>query len=83
MMQANPALRSFEATLAAITNARTPFEQYHAKLLALHMVDALTAEQARRLAQAVGVQRVRFGTDSDRRRLAKEILRRVRGRNQQ
>ncbi|MFF8772400.1 hypothetical protein [Kitasatospora sp. NPDC015120] len=80
MMQARPELRNFEATLAAITHPRTPFEQYHAMYLALQMIDELNAEQARRLAEAVEAQRsIRFRRDSDRARLREEILRRMRG----
>uniref|UniRef100_A0AAU2JZJ3 Secreted protein n=1 Tax=Streptomyces sp. NBC_00049 TaxID=2903617 RepID=A0AAU2JZJ3_9ACTN len=83
MMQANPELRNFEATLAAIARSRTPFEQYHALRLSLHMVDGLDADQARRLAEAVEAQRgIRFRMDSDRRRLGEEILRKARGRSQ-
>ncbi|MFD9031031.1 hypothetical protein ACFVZW_07775 [Streptomyces sp. NPDC059567] len=84
MMQASPQLRNFEATLAAIANSNTPFEQYHALRLAVHMVDALDAEQARKLAETVEAQRgIRFRADSDRRRLAKEILRKARRRSQE
>ncbi|MFE1898184.1 hypothetical protein [Streptomyces yangpuensis] len=84
MMQADPALRSFEATLAAMANARTPFEQYHAMRLALDMVDGLDAEQSGRLARAVQEQRgIRFRADADRRLLAEEILRRARMRTRQ
>ncbi|MFI1281034.1 hypothetical protein ACH4U5_09775 [Streptomyces sp. NPDC020858] len=84
MMQANPELRNFEATLACIARSRTAFEQYHAMRLALHMVDALDADQARRLAEAVEAQRgIRFRMDPDRRRLGKEILRKVRTRSQE
>ncbi|MEV6399214.1 hypothetical protein AB0M39_31255 [Streptomyces sp. NPDC051907] len=84
MMQASPELRNFEATLAAIARSRTPFEQYHAMLLAVQMVDALDAEQARRLAEAVEAKRgIRFRADSDRRELAEEILRKARSRSQE
>ncbi|KPI33695.1 hypothetical protein OV450_6403 [Actinobacteria bacterium OV450] len=82
MMQAKPELRDFEATLAAITRPRTPFEQYHAMRLAVQMVDELDGAQARRLAEAVERQRgIRFRRDSDRVRLREEILRKVRGRS--
>ncbi|MGW6688048.1 hypothetical protein [Streptomyces sp. NPDC054961] len=81
MMQARPELRNFEATLAAIRNPRTAFEQYHAMRLALHMIDGLDAEQAGRLTETVEEQKgMRFRRDPDRRRLREEILRRVRGR---
>ncbi|WP_314218862.1 MULTISPECIES: hypothetical protein [Streptomyces] len=83
MMQASPELRNFEATLAVIAQSRTPFEQYHAMLLAAQMVDVLDADQARRLAQTVEAQRgVRFRMDSDRQQLGMEILRKVRERPQ-
>lgn len=81
MMQARPELRNFEATLAAITESRTAFEQYHALRLAAHMVDVLDPEQARRLAEEVEAQR--FGPDADRKLLGEEILRKVRGRSQE
>ncbi|MFD7629912.1 hypothetical protein ACFV7Q_28485 [Streptomyces sp. NPDC059851] len=80
MMQARPELRNFEATLAAVTNPRTPFEQYHAMRLALQMIDELDTGQARRLAEAVEAQRgIRFRRDPDRVRLREAILQRVRG----
>ncbi|MCQ9132662.1 hypothetical protein [Streptomyces hilarionis] len=83
MMQASPELRDFEATLTVIAQSRTPFEQYHAMLLAAQMIDALDADQARRLAQTVEAQRgVRFRMDSDRQQLGMEILRKVRERSQ-
>ncbi|MFE5297740.1 hypothetical protein [Streptomyces sp. NPDC056632] len=82
MMQARPELRNFEATLAAITDPRTPFEQYHALRLAVQMVDELERGQAKRLAEAVERQRgMRFRRDADRARLREEILRKVRGRS--
>ncbi|MGW7458384.1 hypothetical protein [Streptomyces sp. NPDC054797] len=82
MMQAKPELRNFEATVAAITHPRTPFEQYHAMRLAVPSVDALDGGQARRLAEAVARQRgIRFRRDSDRARLREEILWKVRGRS--
>lgn len=84
MMQASPELRDFEATLAVIAHSRTPFEQYHAMRLALHMVDALDVDQARRLAETVEAQRgIRFRMDSDRRRLGEQILRKARRRSQE
>ncbi|OKJ62505.1 hypothetical protein [Streptomyces sp. CB02261] len=82
MMQARPELRNFEATLASIRHPRTPFEQYHAMLLAVQMADQLDQGQARRLAETVERQKgMRFRRDSDRARLREEILRKVRGRS--
>ncbi|MFI1031311.1 hypothetical protein [Streptomyces sp. NPDC020951] len=84
MMQASPELCDFEAVLAVIAHPRSPFEQYHAMRLASHLVEALDAEQARRLAEAVRAQRgIRFRKDSDRSRLRKEILRKLRGRSRE
>lgn len=84
MMQARPELRNFEATLAAITHPRTPFEQFHAMLLALQMIDELDREQARRLAETVEAQRgIRFRKDSGRALLREKILNKVRGRPQE
>ncbi|MFG2991784.1 hypothetical protein ACGFZK_21255 [Streptomyces sp. NPDC048257] len=79
MMQASPELWDFEAVLAAITHAHTPFEQYHAIRLAAQMAELLDADQAGRLAE--GVEAQRFGPDADRELLGEEILRKVRGRS--
>jgi hypothetical protein len=78
MMQENPQLRDFDAMVAAIEDAGTAFEQYHALLLATRMVDDLDREQRRRLAAAVeGVRGFRFRRDASRWRLSEEILRRL------
>lgn len=79
MMQKNPRLRDFDAMVAAIEDARTSFEQYHALLLATRMVDDLDDGQRRRLAAAVaGVRGFRFRRDAKRWQLSEEILRRLR-----
>ncbi|MFE4258134.1 hypothetical protein [Streptomyces sp. NPDC056883] len=84
MMQASPGLWDFEATLAVIAHSHTAFEQYHAMRLALQMIDALDAEQARTLAETVKAQKgFRFRADSDRWLLGQEILRKVRSRSQE
>lgn len=82
LMQASPELRNFEAALAVIAHPRTPFEQYHAMLLTLQMVDELDKDQARGLAETVEAQKsIRLRRDTDRMRLREEILRRTRGRS--
>jgi hypothetical protein len=79
MMQAKPELRNFEATLEAIKHSHSPFEQYHAMLLASQMIDDLAPPQRRRLAETIKAERrgLRFRLDSDRWSLSEGILRRV------
>ena len=75
MMQANPELRDFDSVLAAITDSRSAFEQYHALLLADKMLPALGAGDKQRLAGAIkGVRGLRFRRDTDRWRLSERIL---------
>ncbi|MFJ2825494.1 hypothetical protein ACIO7M_30910 [Streptomyces toxytricini] len=79
-MQADRALRDFDAAVAAIEHPRSALEQYQGLLLAAHMVDDLDEGQAERLAGAVRAQRDRrFRRDTDRWRLAESILRRLDG----
>jgi hypothetical protein len=79
MMQAKPELRNFEAALEAIKHSHSPFEQYHAMLLAYEMLDDLAPSQRRRLAEAIKAERrgLRFRRDSDRWGLSEGILRRL------
>ena len=78
MMQANPSLRDFEAALGAIENSHSGFEQYHAMLLALQMIDDLDDAQRQQLVEGIkGVRNWRFRRDSDRWLLSEEILRRT------
>lgn len=79
MMQAKPGLRNFEAALEAIKHSRSPFEHYHAMLLASKMIDDLAPPQRRRLAEAIKAQRsgLRFRRDADRWSLSEDILRRL------
>ena len=68
MMEAEPELRDVDAALSAIKRSRTPFEQYHALLLADRMLDDLSADDKQRLVEIVsGVQGWRFRHDTDRR----------------
>jgi hypothetical protein len=53
MMQAKPELRDVDSVLTAIKRARTPFEQYHALLLADMMLDHLDAADKQRLVEVV------------------------------
>lgn len=78
MMQAKPELRDFDSVLTAIKRARTPFEQYHALLLADIMLGDLDAGEKQRLAGVVkGVRSRRFRHDTDRWLLSERILRRA------
>ena len=75
MMEAEPELRDVDAALSAIKRSRTPFEQYHALLLADRMLDDLSADDKQRLVEIVsGVQGWRFRHDTDRRLLSEQIL---------
>jgi hypothetical protein len=78
MMQAKPELRNFDSALTAIKGSRTPFEQYHALLLADMMLDDLDAGDKQRLVQLVqSVRSRRFRRDTDRWLLSERILRRA------
>jgi hypothetical protein len=78
MMQAKPELRDFDSVLMAIKRARTPFEQYHALLLADMMLDDLDAGDKQRLVEVVNSVRGRgFRRDTDRWLLSEQILRRA------
>lgn len=78
MMQAEPRLRDVDAALSAIERAHTPFEQYHALLLADRMVDDLDAHNRQRLVEIVtGVRGRRFKHDTDRWLLSEQILHRA------
>ncbi|MEU6412839.1 hypothetical protein [Microbispora sp. NPDC046933] len=78
IMQARPETRNFDAALEAIENSRSAFEQYHAMLLSLQMVDDLDQEQRRRLAEVIRSERdARFRKDGDRLWLSEHILSRV------
>jgi hypothetical protein len=72
-------LRNFDAALQAIKHSHSPFEQYHAMLLAYEMIDDLAPAQRRRLAEAIKAERrgLRFRRDSDRWGLSEGILRRL------
>jgi hypothetical protein len=75
MMEAEPELRDVDAALSAIKRSRTPFEQYHALLLADRMLDDLNADDKQRLVEIVsGVRGWRFRHDTDRRLLSEQIL---------
>jgi hypothetical protein len=78
MMQAKPELRNFDSVLTAIKRARTPFEQYHALLLADMMLDDLDAGGRQLLLEVVkSVRGWRFRRDTDRWLLSERILRRA------
>ena len=75
MMQAQPALREWDAVLAAIKDPRSAFEQYHAMRLAKQMLADLNVEQQHCLAEVLKDERsLRFPFDRGRRRLSEEIL---------
>jgi hypothetical protein len=75
MMQAKPELREFGATLAAIKDSRSAFEQYHAMILVKQMLGDLNVEQKQRLSEVIRDERsLRFPYDDSRRRLSEEIL---------
>ncbi|MEV5987011.1 hypothetical protein AB0L85_18625 [Streptomyces sp. NPDC052051] len=78
MMQASRALRNFEAVLDAVQYPHSPFEQYHAMLLAGQMIEDLDETELRRLTDAITALRgFRLRRDTDRWRLGEDILRRV------
>ncbi|SCL35225.1 hypothetical protein GA0070624_5202 [Micromonospora rhizosphaerae] len=78
MMQAEPALRDFDAMLSAIADSRSAFEQYHALRLAVEMIDGLEEVQRIRLAQTVRDARgIRFRQGTDRWQLSEKILHRL------
>lgn len=75
IMQVRPETRNFDAVLEAIEHSRSAFEQYHAMLLSLQMVDDLDQEQRRRLAEVIESERdVHFRDDGDRLSLSERIL---------
>ena len=75
MMQARPEWRNFDAVLAAVKDARSAFEQYHAMLLAEEMLDDLDAGQRQRLGEVIrGERGLRFRRDGDRWSLSERIL---------
>ena len=75
MMQAKPELRDFDLVLTAIKRSRTPFEQYHALLLADKMLDDLDADDKQRLVGVIkSVRGRRFRRDTDRWFLSERIL---------
>jgi len=75
MMQAQPALRDFDAVLAAINDPKSAFEQYQAMVLVKKMLRDLGAEQQRSLAEVLKDEKsLRFPYDRGRRRLSEEIL---------
>lgn len=78
MMQAKTELRDIDSVLTTIKRPRTPFEQYHALLLADIMLDDLDATNKQRLVEVVkGVRGRRFRHDTDRWLLSERILRRA------
>jgi hypothetical protein len=77
LMQAKPELRDFDSVLAAIKHSRSPFEQYHALLLATFMTSDLDPRERRRLVEAVKQARRRFGNDTDRWMVSDQILRKI------
>ncbi len=78
MMQAKPELRDMDSVLITIKRSRTPFEQYHALLLADMMLDDLDAGDKQRLVEVVkSVRGRRFRRDTDRWLLSERILRRA------
>jgi hypothetical protein len=78
LMQARPDLRDISTALAAIERSRTPFEQYHALLLADRMLDELDDADRERLADIVTRARdQRFRRDPDRWLLSERILQRL------
>ncbi|MEW9531336.1 hypothetical protein [Microbispora sp. NPDC049125] len=75
IMQARPELRNFDAALEAIEHSHSAFEQYHAMLLTVQMLDDLDEQQRRRLAEVTKVQReLCFRDDEDRLWLSERIL---------
>ncbi|WP_220503944.1 hypothetical protein [Microbispora sp. H13382] len=75
IMQARPELRDFDAALEAIEHSRSAFEQYHAMLLSLQMLDDLDQEHRCRLAEVIKSEReVHFRDDGDRLWLSERIL---------
>src|ERR1700722_8284279 len=67
MMEARPELRDVDSVLMAIKRSRTPFEQFHALLLADIMLDDLDAGDKQRLVEVIkSVRGRRFRRDTDR-----------------
>jgi hypothetical protein len=78
MMQAKPELRDVDSVLIAIKHSRTPFEQYHALLLADIMLDDLDADDKQHLVEVIkSVRDRRFKRDTDRWLVSERILRRA------
>jgi hypothetical protein len=78
MMQAEPELRDVDTVLTAIERSHTPFEQYHALLLADTMLDDLNAQDKQHLIEIVdGLRGRRFKRDTDRWVLSEQILNRA------
>ncbi|WP_203924117.1 hypothetical protein [Rugosimonospora africana] len=78
MMQARPELWDVDAAFAAIEDPRSAFEQFHAMLLALHLIESLDPARRRQLAGIIRrVRGQRFGEDEDRWQLSEEILQRL------
>jgi hypothetical protein len=74
VMQAKPELRDLDSVLAAIKNPRSPFEQYHALLLANFMIASLNPRERQRLGEVVKQARRCFGNDTDRWMVSDQIL---------
>ena len=75
MMEAQPELRNFEAVLAAISDSRSPFEQYHAMRVAESMIADLDTRERRALAEVIKRARgLRFRHDTGRWQLSEQIL---------
>lgn len=78
MMQARPELRDADATLTAIEHSRSAFEQYHAMLLALQLIESLDPARRRQLAGIIRrVRGLRFRQGGERWQLSEEILDRL------
>ncbi len=78
MMQARPELRDFDAALAAIEHARSAFEQYHALVLVVDMVDGLDAARRSRLGEVLRtVRATRLPRGGDRWQVSEQILGRL------
>jgi pyruvate/2-oxoglutarate dehydrogenase complex dihydrolipoamide acyltransferase (E2) component len=75
-MEAVPQARDFDLVLGLVSNPRTPFEHYHALLVAKGLVPELDERQQQRLTDTLSRQRTdrRLAKDSDRRILIEDIL---------
>jgi hypothetical protein len=75
LMQEDPRLRDFAATLEAIRGSRSAFEQYTALRLAEEMLDDLSADDRDELRRTLEAERRRYITpDTDRWPIAERIL---------